>query len=76
MSVYDPYSRYRTPSTWSYSSYAPSGIPVSTYANSYYSTQDIPTGQVSDRMYFNLNGKLVRAYKIRSYRVCLAVFRE
>ncbi|KAI9443444.1 hypothetical protein H4582DRAFT_2126531 [Lactarius indigo] len=68
MSVYDPYSgRYRTPSTWSYS-YAPSSSPLSTYAESYYSTRELPTGQVSERMYFNLNGKLVRSYKIRSYR--------
>ncbi|KAH9168714.1 hypothetical protein EDB89DRAFT_1562254 [Lactarius sanguifluus] len=68
MSVYDPYSgRYRTPSTWSYS-YAPSSPPLSTYAESYYSTRELPTGQVSERMYFNLNGKLVRSYKIRNYR--------
>ncbi|KAF8272816.1 hypothetical protein EI94DRAFT_1717495 [Lactarius quietus] len=68
MSVYDPYSfRYRTPSTWSYA-YAPSGIPLTSYGDSYYSTRDLQSGQISERMYFNLNGKLVRSYKIRNYR--------
>jgi hypothetical protein len=71
MSVYDPY-RYRTPSTWSYS-YAPSGT-VSSYGSSYYPTQELPAGQVSDRMYFNLNGKLVRSYKVRTFRVCIHLF--
>lgn len=75
MSVYDPYSgRYRSPSVWSYS-YAPSNPPLSAYADSYYNTtRDFATGQVSERMYFNLNGKLVRSYKIRNYRVCPFVF--
>ncbi|KAI0301132.1 hypothetical protein B0F90DRAFT_348098 [Multifurca ochricompacta] len=71
MSVYDPYSgRHRTPSTWSYSSYSypPSSSPLSTYTDDWYSTRDLPTGLVSERLYFNLNGKLVRSYKIRNHR--------
>lgn len=84
MSVYSYGGRYRTPSF----SYAPSYAPsyATSYAPSYatsgysaytdgsYYSQQLPSGQVSERMYFNLNGKLIRSYKIRNYRVCLSVF--
>ena len=74
MSVYDPYNvRYRTPSALSYS-YAPSSTLSSYTTDNWYSTRELPTGAVSERMYFNLNGKLVRSYKSRSYRVCPSVF--
>jgi len=71
MSVYDPfsgrYSMYRSPSVRSYYSHAPSS-PYSAYSDDWYSRALSP-GVVSDRVYFSLNGKLIRAYKIRSYRV-------
>jgi len=82
MSVYDPYygrysgagySMYRAPSTRSYySSYAPSN-PYSAYTDAtsnYYSGLGSMTGggTVSERIYFSLNGKLIRSYKIRNHR--------
>jgi len=70
MSVYDPfsgrYSMYRSPSVRSHYSHAPSS-PYSAYSDDWYSRALSP-GVVSDRVYFSLNGKLIRAYKIRSYR--------
>ena len=73
-------SMYRAPSTRSYYSYAASpysayaaSSPYSTYAASNpYSTYGDSTmtgGTVSQRIYFSLNGKLIRSYKIRNYRV-------
>ncbi|KAH9999638.1 hypothetical protein BJV74DRAFT_163396 [Russula compacta] len=72
MSVYDPHagrhSLYRSPSTPSYYTYA-SSSPYSVYT----STDDgyprsAQPGVVSEKMYFSLNGKLIRSYKFRSYR--------
>ncbi|KAH9969887.1 hypothetical protein BC827DRAFT_1151797 [Russula dissimulans] len=74
MSAYDPYlarhSLYRAPSARSYFSYPgyATSSPYSVYTTTddyYRSTQ---TGVVSERMYFGLNGKLIRSYKIRSFR--------
>lgn len=51
-----------------YTSYAPSGA---TYSSGYSSGAYQTTGSTSERTYFSLNGKLVRSYKVRSYRVRL-----
>jgi len=72
MSVYDPYSGryslYRAPSTRSYYSYAASS-PYSVYTDDWYPRSlQTGTGVVSERIYFSLNGKLIRSYKIRSFR--------
>ncbi|KAI0278194.1 hypothetical protein BGY98DRAFT_1096877 [Russula aff. rugulosa BPL654] len=76
MSVYDPYygrySMYRAPSTRSYYSYAASS-PYSAYSTYTDPTTDwynrnLTGGTVSQRIYFSLNGKLIRSYKIRNYR--------
>ena len=72
MSVYSPYSRYSlygAPSAHSYYPYAGSS-PYGGYS-SYggYGGGGSGTGVVSERIYFSLNGKLIRSYKIRSYRV-------
>src|SRR5258707_1847943 len=71
MSVYSPYSRYSlygAPSAHSYYPYAASS-PYGGYS-SYggYGGGGSGTGVVSERIYFSLNGKLIRSYKIRSYR--------
>lgn len=74
MSVYDPYygrySLYGAPSTRSYYSYAASN-PYSAYtdATSDYYSRSMTGGTVSQRIYFSVNGKLIRSYKIRNYRV-------
>jgi hypothetical protein len=79
MSVYDPYygrysgyGMYRAPSTRSYYSYA-APSPYSTYTDptsDYYSRSMTGAGgAISQRIYFSLNGKLIRSYKIRNYRV-------
>jgi hypothetical protein len=55
-----------------YYSYAPSYAPstaYTNYSNVGYSSGGYNTGAVSERTYFSLNGKLVRSYKIRNYRV-------
>ncbi|KAI9452446.1 hypothetical protein F5148DRAFT_1289604 [Russula earlei] len=72
MSVYDPYparySLYRAPSARSYYSYAPSS-PFSVYATDDWYSRSMQTGGVvSERVYYSLNGKLIRSYKIRNYR--------
>ena len=72
MSVYDPYhgqfSLHRSPSTYSHS-YA-SSSPYSVYSADLYSTgRPLQPPVVSERMYYNLNGKLIRTFKIRNYRV-------
>jgi hypothetical protein len=71
MSVYDPhrgrFGLQRSPSsTYSYS-YA-SSSPYSAYTDDWYS-RSLQPGVVSERMYYSLNGKLIRASKIRNYRV-------
>jgi hypothetical protein len=49
-----------------YTSYAPSGATsYSGYSSTAYQTPSTTT----ERTYFSLNGKLVRSYKVRSYRV-------
>jgi len=48
-------------------SYTPS-YAASAYTDGSYYGQQLATGQVSERMYFNLNGKLVRSYKNRNFR--------
>ncbi|KAI0250991.1 hypothetical protein BJV78DRAFT_1282892 [Lactifluus subvellereus] len=74
MSVYDPYiGRFRTPSAWSYSnySYSPFSQPFSTYGDDYYypaGSRGLSTSYVSERVYYSLNGKLIRSYKIRNYK--------
>lgn len=53
-----------------YTSYAPSGA---TYTSGYSSSgAAYPSGPATERTYFSLNGKLVRSYKVRSYRVRLS----
>ena len=47
------------------SSYAPSGAAYSSYSSGAYQT----AGPTTERTYFSLNGKLVRSYKVRGYRV-------
>ena len=42
----------------------------SVYTDDWYSRSPHPAVLVSERIYFGLNGKLVRFYKIRNYRVC------
>jgi hypothetical protein len=61
---------YASPSTVMsqpyYTTYAPSGATsYSGYSSAAYQT----TGSPTERTYFSLNGKLVRSYKVRSYRV-------
>ena len=77
MSVYDPYpgrySVYRSPSVRSYS-YAPSRTYTSSVYTDDWHTRSLQPAVVSERMYFSLNGKLVRSYKIRNYRVCRSCF--
>jgi len=76
MSVYDPYpGRYglnRAASARSYFSSYPgyaSSAPYSVYATTDDYYRSVQTGGVvSERMYFSVNGKLIRSYKIRSYR--------
>ena len=55
----------------SYYSYAPSATySTGTYANSGYTTGSMQqAGGLHDIMYFSLNGKLIRSYKVRRYRV-------
>ena len=78
MSTYNTYpsypgqyqGSYASPSTVMsqpyYASYAPSGATsYSGYSTGAYQTTASPT----ERTYFSLNGKLVRSYKVRSYRV-------
>lgn len=78
MSTYNTYpsypgqyqGSYASPSTVMsqpyYASYAPSGATsYSGYSTGAYQTSASPT----ERTYFSLNGKLVRSYKVRSYRV-------
>jgi hypothetical protein len=49
-----------------YNSYAPSGTAYSGYSSGgTYQT----AGSTTERTYFSLNGKLVRSYKVRNYRV-------
>jgi hypothetical protein len=48
-----------------YTSYAPSGTTYSGYSSGAYQA----AGPTTERTYFSLNGKLVRSYKVRSYRV-------
>jgi hypothetical protein len=47
-----------------YTSYAPSGTTYSGYSSGAYQA----AGPTTERTYFSLNGKLVRSYKVRSYR--------
>ena len=58
------YSSYTPSAAYSNYSYAPSAA-YSNYSSGY------NNGVPSERTYFSLNGKLVRSYKIRSYRVGL-----
>jgi len=55
------YTSYTPSAAYSNYSYAPSAA-YSNYSSGY------NTGVPSDRTYFSLNGKLVRSYKVRSYR--------
>ena len=57
------------PMTQSYYSYAPSTA-YSTYSDGRYTTGGLHAGGLHENMYFSLNGKLIRSYKIRSYKVC------
>jgi hypothetical protein len=53
-------------------SYSPSYAPSAAYTNysgGGYSSRGYNTSAVSERTYFSLNGKLVRSYKIRNFRV-------
>ncbi|KAI0290903.1 hypothetical protein BC826DRAFT_518704 [Russula brevipes] len=57
------------PMTRSYYSYAaPSAASYSVYGGDDVYSRSLQPGVVSERMYFSLNGKLIRSYKIRSYR--------
>ena len=83
MSTYNTYpsyprgfqGSYAAPSTVMtqpyYASYAPSGTTYSSYSSTPGAYQTTTTGSPTDRTYFSLNGKLVRSYKVRSYRVRL-----
>jgi len=54
-----------------YSSYAPSTAyttPYATYADDRYTTGGLHSGGVHENMYFSLNGKLIRSYKVRNYK--------
>jgi hypothetical protein len=70
------YGSYGAPSTAmsyypsAYSGYAPSAT-YSTYSDARYSSTAYNTGGSTERTYFSYNGKLVRSYKIRSFRVGL-----
>ncbi|KAI0263994.1 hypothetical protein BC834DRAFT_884992 [Gloeopeniophorella convolvens] len=83
MSLYDPrYSPQSVYSPYSAYSYGDAYSPQVTTAWSYPATHSIVsstggwshgrgvqhTGHISERIYFDLNGKLIRAPKIRSYR--------
>ncbi len=61
---------YRSPSARSYYPYAAS-TPYSAYTNatSDYYARSMTGGAVSERIYFSFDGKLIRSYKIRNYRV-------
>jgi len=71
MSVYDPYrgrfGLHSSPSTYSHS-YASSSPSYSVYSDDSYA-RSLQPAVVSERMYYNLNGKLIRTFKIRNYRV-------
>ncbi len=80
MSTYNSYPSYprRFPSRFAGSYGAPSTIMTQPYYTSYtpsaatynsYSSGAYQTGANSERTYFSFNGKLIRSYKIRSYRV-------
>lgn len=58
----NPYGAYAVSSP--YSAYAASS-PYSTYTDA----SMTGGGTVSQRIYFSFNGKLIRSYKIRNYRV-------
>ena len=54
----------------SYYSYAPSATySTGTYADSRYTTGSMQAGGLRENMYFSLNGKLIRSYKVRSFKV-------
>lgn len=71
---YGAYNMYRAPSTRSYYSSYGASSPYSAYSaytdpsTDWYS-RSMTGGTVSQRIYFSLNGKLIRSYKIRNYRV-------
>ena len=73
--AHNPYtgSRYRTSSTL-YHYPVLSGTSRNAYAGSRYSTRKLLMSQVSDKMYFNLNGKRLMSHKIRNYWVYPSVF--
>ncbi|KAH9998840.1 hypothetical protein BJV74DRAFT_188872 [Russula compacta] len=81
MSVYDPYSTYQrqpypmygVPTAQSYyyapsASYAPSAAYTSYTTGDRYSSRGLSGGMGQDRVYFSLNGKLIRSHKVRSFR--------
>jgi hypothetical protein len=70
-------SSYGAPSTimqsyypYGATAYTPSAT-YSNYSDGRYSSTAYNTGGSTERTYFSFNGKLVRSYKIRSYRVGL-----
>jgi hypothetical protein len=75
------YPAYGVPTAQSYYSYSPSAYSYSpsaaySYAPStayttYPDSSRAYSGMGHGNMYFSLNGKLIRSYKIRSYRVCV-----
>jgi hypothetical protein len=77
MSVYDPYA-YRTyprqypaygvPTASSYYSYAPSAAYTTGYST-YGDSSRGYSGASHENMYYSYNGKLIRSYRIRSFRV-------
>lgn len=69
---------YGVPTAQSYYSYAPSSssyayAPSAGYTTyttgDRYSSRGLSGGMGQERIYFSLNGKLIRSHKIRSYRV-------
>ena len=57
-------------------SYAPStayATSYATYADDRYTTGGLHAGGIHENMYFSLNGKLIRSYKVRNYKVSLSL---
>lgn len=73
---YSMYGVQGVPVAQSYYSYAPSTAyapSYATYADHRYTTGTTHSGGVHENMYFSHNGKLIRSYKVRNYKVSLSL---